>query len=377
MAKKKAATALAEKEPANETQAALRDLLKELDNHGVMLVEEQWRRFSESEQNMAEAWLKSVKAGNKPILPLCLGEFASVELARELDEHLKRQKEHRRVLAPCVFGKPGFGQAADGVSTVALKIKIPDTNLGDRSALDLWGKTRCKIEFSRRAPHEWEMPASKSAEWKRLVEEGPMRIVECEADIMSFSWRDDNWSVSFLVPEDVISLDEARVDWNKQGSIRFEVIGKAKKGASADGGGEADAEDDDEEEAPVAPKAKAKKAAGPVLPGTTPVEVTFSVAVTAEYLLDLHTVQLPSGQWSGRWTGWGPTGAVESPEPLNRVSEIEAAIASLGRAHDVWEAWIQDEQAKEILTGIKLWLAALGSGRTPAAIEADAEDGDE
>jgi hypothetical protein len=371
MAKKKAG-ALVEAEPENQEQADLRDLLKSFDNAGVQLVEEQWRRFSESEQNIAQTWLKSRLAGNPSVLPLFLGEFASIELARELDAHLAQQREHRRVLAPCVFAKPGFGQAADGLSTVVVKVKIPDKNLGDRSAISLWGKTRCNIEFSRRACHEWQRPEKKNAEWEAMVAEGPMRIVECEADIMAFGWRDENWTVSFLVPEDVISLDEARTDWNKQGSIRFEVIGKAKRGSTAsdDDGGD----DEDLDDVPPEPKAKpTAKAATPALPGVEPVEATFSVAVSAAFMVELRVIQQSDGRWKARWLGEGPTGVVESAEPSIRASEIEAAAATLGRAHDTWAAW-DDAESKEILAGIKFWLAGLSAGRTPAAIEAEDAD---
>jgi len=359
-----------EAEPENQEQADLRDLLKSFDDSGVQLVEEQWRRFSDSEQNIAQTWLKSKQAGKPSVLPLFLGEFASIELARELDAHLAKQREHRRVLAPCVFAKPGFGQAADGLSTVVVKVKVPDRNLGDRSARDLWGKTRCRIEFSRRSCAEWDRPAVKSAEWERLVAEGPLRIVECEADIMAFGWRDENWTVSFLVPEDVITLDEARSDWNKQGSIRFEVIGKAKKGSSATGGDDGDDEDSEEDEAP-APKRKptVAKAATKALPGVQE-EEQFSVAFAEDYLIDLFIIQRPDGNWDARWAGVGPVGACASSEPSTRASEIEAASATLGRAHDAWATW-EDDQAKAILGGIKHWISALSTGRTPAAIEAD------
>lgn len=367
---KKPTRPLKETEPANDLEANLVDLLKALDNLGVSMVESQWREMTEAENNSVVEWASRRRIGTRSPLPLCLRGYASADLLAEQDQYLAAQEEGRKVLCPCVFCKPSFDKSEEGDETVRMKIKVPDSNLSGSTARELFGKTRVRVEFSRRPIAEWE---------QMELTDGPRRIVCCETEIPSFGWSDGNWSFPFLIDADVFSLEDAIDAWKKQGSVRLCVIGQALEG---DDSGESAAP----KRKPGRPKKEpaAPKPDGPTLPGMTDGDLTesHSVSLTKNYRLNIGIAGLPEGKFSCFWDGIGPAGACDQGEPSIRTSINEAAKASIGHAIDRWSS-NPDDESKLVVANLRDWLGALESGKSPKLIESemcnedDSEDDEE
>lgn len=352
MAKKKAAV-----DPdVQSAEDELLGILQSLDNYGVQLVESDWRKMTESENDSAIAWAAARRIGKNPQLPLCLIPFASAELRAEQNRYLASQEEGRKVLAPCTFCKPSFDKSEEGDEIIRVKVKVPDAHMTGSTAHELLGKTRVRAEFSRRPMAEWNQ--------MELTDDGPRRIISCETDIPSFGWSDGNWQFAFLISADSFSLEDAIESWKKQGSIRLQVIGEA---VESDGS--------DVESARPAAKPKAKKEAkpkGPALPGVESASERYSVAFTADYRVGIKVTQQSDGKFACQWEGVGPAGGCEQSEPSIRVSENESAIASIGNAVDFWGTY-SDEQSKDVVADLKRWLSALEAGKSPRLIEAESE----
>lgn len=324
--------------------------------------------MSEGENNSVIKWVADMRVGVKKALPLCLVRFATAELTAEQDQYLAAQREGRRVMAPCVFCKPSFDKSEEGDETIKVKLKIPDAysggaGLSGMTARELLGKTRVRIDFSRRAVGEWGQG--------EIIADGPNRIVSCETEVASFSWSDSNWQFSFLISADRFSLDDAIEIWKKQGSVRLELLGQAIEGDS-----DSDAEESEAE--PVEPKKGRKKkteaAATPTksLPGVGPDDLIdrHNVALTTKFKIDIAIRSLPDGRFSCEWTGDGPVGACEQNEPSIRAAAKEAVSSSLGNAVDFWDNYDGDEET-EVVKRLRFWIRELEAGKTPAMIESE------
>lgn len=354
---------LTETEPANDLEANLVELLKALDNLGVSMVESQWREMTEAENNSVVEWASRRRIGTKSPLPLCLRGYASAELLTEQDQYLAAQEEGRTIRIPVTkFCKHGWEVTEEGDETVQMKIKVPDSHCRGDSALEFFGRKRCRIRFSRRQLGEWnqgELPIDSSTQ-----------IFECESEIPSFGWSNGDFHFAFWT--DSITDSQAKRLYRKAGSIELQVLGEAVKG--------------DDSEAVAAPKRKpgrpkkepaAPKADEPTLPGMTDGELTesHSVSLTENYRVDIGIAGLPEGKFSCAWSGNGPAGACEQGEPSIRTSINEAAKASIGHAIDRWSA-NPDDESKLVVANLRDWLGALEAGKSPKLIEAEFADDD-
>ena len=324
--------------------------------------------MTEAENNSAIAWVAARRIGNKSGLPLCLMPFASAELKAEQDAYQKQQEEGRKVLAPCVFCKPSFDKSEEGDETVKIKVKVPDSNMTGSTAREMLGKTRVRVEFSRRPPGEWGQ--------SEIVDDGPRQIISCETEIPSFGWSDGNWQFAFLISADRFSLEDAIEIWKKQGSIRLQVLGAAVEDAP-------DVRPSGSSE-PAKPKRgrpakqKSDEPASPKLPGTSAQDLsdTFDVITLDKYRLEILVVGQPDGRHSCKWQGDGPVGGCEQGEPSIRSSQQEAVKASIGNAVDHWSTY-SDDESKQVVAALKHWLAELEAGKSAQLIEAESVQDDE
>jgi len=364
VAKKKAATTDADVQAAEEQLAGI---LKQLDNFGVQLVEEQWRKMSEGENNAAIAWAAARRIGTRSPLPLCLIPFASAELRAEQNAYLAQQEEGRKVLANCVFCKPSFDKSEEGDETVKIKVKVPDSNMTGSTAREMLGKTRVRVEFSRRPMGEWNQ--------SEIVDDGPRQIITCETEVPSFGWSDGNWQFAFLISAERFSLEDAIEIWKKQGSIRLQLLGAAVEDVPDVGRSNAP---ETAKKKPGRPKKEATAATGPTIPGTTPQELdeSYNVALTGKYRLEISIVGQQDGRYSCKWQGDGPVGGCEQGEPSVRASQQEAVKASIGNAVDYWSTY-SDDESKQVVAGLKHWLAELEAGKSAQLIEAESIQDDE
>jgi len=324
--------------------------------------------MTEAENNSAIAWVAARRIGNKSGLPLCLMPFASAELKAEQDAYQKQQEEGRKVLAPCVFCKPSFDKSEEGDETVKIKVKVPDSNMTGSTAREMLGKTRVRVEFSRRPPGEWGQ--------SEIVDDGPRQIISCETEIPSFGWSDGNWQFAFLISADRFSLEDAIEIWKKQGSIRLQVLGAAVEDAP-------DVRPSGSSE-PAKPKRgrptkqKSDEPASPTIPGTSPNDLaeTFNVVLTKKYRVEIVVAGQPDGRHSCKWQGDGPVGGCEQGEPSIRASQQEAVKSSIGNAVDYWSTY-SDDESKEVVAALKHWLAELEAGKSAQLIEAESVQDDE
>lgn len=354
------AAPLKEQLAANEHDELLRELLKRFDNEGVSLDEVQWRSFTDQEQRMARVWVEARESTGKTVIPTHLEAYATPQLVSELQQQVAQAAERRIVLMPCIFKNPGYAKLEDGSLVIKIKLRVPDTHLGDRTAHDVFGKKHVRAEISRRPIGEWGQ--------KEILEDGDRRTIAFECDVSSYKWSDDHYLFDLQCSEDCFTNDgrpgiQEAIEWGgKQGSVRLTILGDIK-------GGEAPVE------APAtAAEKKAAKANKPhpkaqKLPGVETDE-PYQVSFTPNYKVDIRLFPAPENKFGCEWTGTGPAGSCMEAEPSIRVSAKEAIVASLGRASEFWSTYSGDEE-RDILADIKHWLSELEKGKLPKLIEAE------
>lgn len=372
MAKKKGSAAtepLKETQPANEAEAELMGILRSLDDYGVSIVEEQWRNvLSDSERNLGIAWVAARRRGmTDTIVPAFLLPYSTAELKSQHDSYMEHQAALRNVVYPCFFGSPTSSKTEEGDMIVVMKIKVPDSHLTGSKALELFGKTRARVEFSRRPVGEWGQG--------EIVDEdtGPRRIVSCVTEIPSFGWADGKFTFSFRIEGSSFHYDEAFDFWKNQGSVRVEVLGEAVEEGAAEPVTTTEPKKKrgrpKKDEAGQAPKET------PALPGATEADLadSYNVAFTPNFTVSIAITQVDSERFSSVWTGTGPTGDCGEPEPSIRASVNQAAISSIGKAVDHWRAYT-DPESEQVLGSLRHWLKELEAGKTPKLIEAEGAD---
>lgn len=345
----------------NEAQEILVGILKSLDDLGVQLVEADWRKMTESENNSAVAWAAARRAGVKSPLPLCLANFASSELLREQAEYQRLQAEGRKLRIPVTkFCKPGYEITEEGDETVQIKVKVPDKNCSGSSALEFFGKKRCRIRFTRRGVHEWDQSELATGSLRTIA------IYECEAEIPSFGWAAGDFHFSFWT--DKIPFEAAKAMYRKGGSIELEVIGDALHEGDEESD-EAPAEDPKPKRKPKAPAAGPKTKA---LPGTTTEDLkeTHQVGFTENFSLTIEITPTGDDRFSCHWEGVGPAGAVEQEESSVRAAMVESVKSSIGNAVDFWSNY-PGEEAGKIVEACRIWLREMELGKLPALIESE------
>ncbi len=356
----------AETQPANEHEAELIGILKQLDNEGVSLVEADWRSMSESENASAIKWAADRRVGTKTMLPLCLRKFASEPLLVEQEQYRFVQAEARQTILPVQFLKPAISKKAeDGTRRIKMVASVPLTNARGADCDRLFRYTRCKVEFSARDKNQWTstLPG---------LEDALAQIVECEADFSGYNASRHATRITWLIEEGEFTKDDAYDLEDQMGSIRIEVLGEAKKGVL----------DGEESHETVAPLVEQKKPRGrpkkeeAKLPGIEdePNGVSHSVAMTDRYQVDILIKKLAADKFSCCWDGVGPDGAITEPDPGTRTSPIQAAIASIGKAVDYWTEFDEDSEAQAITARLRHWLSELEKGKTPTQIESELEN---
>lgn len=264
MAKKKSKNQQSIDNPSTEQTSdpdvakELADLMLEFDNAGVAIDESQWQELKPDEMNVSTRWLNDTKAGKTRPVPPCLHQFASKELMDKITEYQKQQEESRKLIMHCKFGKFSLQKKTeDGKQKMSLPIQVPEDDLRPSTAHYLFARKTVKIAVSRRAIGDWgqqSLPGIPDAK----------RIYECNSEIVSYGWAGGKWKFAFLIPTDILSIDEANEIWTCSGSCRIEVTGEAI--------GDDESEDDSEGES----DAKKSKATDP--PGQKTLGMPFDKA---------------------------------------------------------------------------------------------------
>lgn len=235
MAKKKAAAETGGHDFADpdvvSAEAALRDLLRTLDDLGVVLTEEQYRAMPESERNVTIEWARLRKDGARVGCPIHLHAYATTALIDECNEHNESQEAARRIRVRCKFNKPTAVLASGDKEGDAIKwsVVIPADDIKRASvAEDFFCGKRVKAEFSLRSVDQWDNVLPE-------VDETLPEIIECETDIRGYARLMKGWKTSFVVSTDLVDDNEANRHFaNHEGSIRFTVIGDIPKKGKAD-----------------------------------------------------------------------------------------------------------------------------------------------
>ena len=343
----------------NEAQAQLQDRLKEFDNIGVSIVEEQWRKLPEAGQNMAISWLKSRLAKQASPLPPCLFPFATQALKDESKAYADEQEKLRKILFPVEFGKPSPTKPTsdEGEEQIKMTCIIPIASMSGTRAEETFGFKRLKIEFSLRPMSEWS---------QKQILEGHHRIISTVADVSGFTRTRHNRKFSFLIDQSSLGLEEAFGEfWKASGSCRVEVLGPIVK----------------DEEKPKPPVAAGQQRLPNSKPETKPdqTEKTYTLARINEFEVTA-TVHKGKEGWLCDIDGVTPRGG-GTAENTNydlgrkkfqpRASASEAMSARIGQVIDFWEKnYGSDKKAAPLIVRMKGWLTNLIGGKQPDEIRA-------
>lgn len=363
MAKKKAATtakkptkAPTEKPPANEHEAALVAMLKDLDNLGVQMVESDWRQLSDGDQRSVEAWIANRKSGQESLVPLCIRDKATADLRGEIETYQDRQQAARRVTLPCTFLKPAISaKDDDGNRRIKVSANIPFAYLRGGECDRLFRFKECRIEFSPRSFDQWDgLPG---------VEEALPPATTVVADLSGYHASRHFTKIGFLIDEsDVFSKDDAFDLEGCSGSIRIEVLGGAKEKKSDEDDSEPEADD------------------RPTLPGVEDHEEDLSgeaaYAIAVDYENDLKVMAVTRKETDGWYVdidadtpdGWEAEND-DITTMLPRDTPLKALETRLGQIVDHWQQWKDSPGADSIIRQLRQWLVELSKGTSPAEIQ--------
>src|SRR6185437_9958141 len=201
-----------------ESRDDLAGLMKAFDNHGVSIVEEQWRKFSDEEKRLGTKWANDMRIGAQRPVPEFLRKYATKETLAKSDEYLADQAEQRKVRMACRFGKPSPtkpGDGDDGEPKIKMTALIPLDDIGPGTAEELFGAMRCKVEFTLRGQDIFdgkELPGTES-------------VLSCVSDIKGYGRKMREWQVSFMVSQTILSIEDAFDRfWNNRGSLRVTTM---------------------------------------------------------------------------------------------------------------------------------------------------------
>lgn len=215
-----------------ESREHLAGLMTAFDNHGMQIVEEQWRALTENERTVAASWANSMNIGQVRPVPEFLMPFASDSLKQAAITSFEKQAEQRRLLVRCRFLKPSamLPTGDDGEDAIKMTVVIPDSEMNRPSLAEefLHGK-RLNIEFSRRSadPEKWraELPGCESQP----------EIIECMSDVKGYSRNMTAYKFAFKISTDLIDDNAANREYAKQdGSIRLTLVGDIPSKATAE-----------------------------------------------------------------------------------------------------------------------------------------------
>jgi hypothetical protein len=369
MAKKKAMAntpaALEDKPAANEAEDALQKLLRRFDDQGVSIDEVQWRQMTDLDQRVARVWIGAREQHGTAVIPIALEQYASEELVAELNKVVEKAAKSRVLLMPCIFKNPGYEKLEEGDKMIVFPLRLPDTHLGEVSAIQFFRKKLCKVEICRRPLGEWGQ--------QEFLEDGDRRTVIFESGITTYKWSDDHYLITVRCNESVFAtggthssgLDEA-IDWGgKGGSVRLTVLGDIKGGKDTPATPKAGPGRPKKNPAAEAPKKKEP----PKLPGTD-VDEKFQISMTDKFMVEIRIFAAPENKFGCEWTGNGPAGGCKEAEPSVRSSTKDVMIASISHAVDYWQEY-SDEESELILKDLRHWLRELEANKPPKLIEAE------
>ena len=203
----------------------LAQLMTVFDNHGVQIVEEQWRALTDNERTVSAMWVNSRQTDGTRSIPHCLMPFASDRLKQEVVDDVEEQEEFQTSLLSCEFGKPSRTKLDEGGNyRTNMKFRIPLDEVRPGRALEMWGDIRCRVEFGSLSTTDW-----KTARLPEM-EDAAGEIYECEADVVKFGWTRTGWTFGFSVGESFITIEQANELWDgTRGSIRITPIGVPEK----------------------------------------------------------------------------------------------------------------------------------------------------
>lgn len=204
----------------------MEELMQSFDNCGIQIVEEEYRNLADEEKTVAVSWLHDRKAGKDRPVPEFLAKYATEQLKVQQGQYQEVQRESRIIKCRCSFGKPSaiLPTGDNGEDKIKMTVVIPEADLPRPSVPEemfVW--CRVKVAFTLRALDKWEeqdLPGISNLH----------EILECETEIKGYHRSKAAYKVSFPISCDLIDDNTAvRSYANRQGSIRFELIGEIKE----------------------------------------------------------------------------------------------------------------------------------------------------
>lgn len=222
-------------------------LCQAFDNHGVSIVESQWRYLSDEDQGIAARWLNNRKIGVLSPVPYSLLQYSTDALKKEYSMYADEQRLIRKVVMLCEFGKHSETKpdGDDSEPRIKMTLKVPIDDLSASTANELFGWKRSRVEFGRRSVNTWD----------QLEIPGAGQTFACIADISGFSRNRTHWKFGFFIDMTEISLEQAYDLWKSTGSCRVEPISdipeESKRSESENPENEADDDEPAELRKPV------------------------------------------------------------------------------------------------------------------------------
>jgi len=198
-------------------EESLKTVLRDLDDVGVVMSEEQFRTLDNDERAVATRWANGRKMKVLSPVPVMLQSFVkNKSLLKEIGIYQDDQVEARRETFPVRFGRPSPTKPeGDPEQMIRMALFIPVQFMNYASAGILWHWKRCRIEFGKRDVHSWDQ--------KEFGE--CSNTIFCVADIAGFTLNRTHYKVSFLIGHEQLSSTEAMKLWQSNGSARMEPIG--------------------------------------------------------------------------------------------------------------------------------------------------------
>lgn len=206
---------------ACEAHADLRDLLRDFDDIGVQLVEEQWQSLGDADQHLCTRWLRGRLQGIMSPVPYCLIPFATMQLKAEYAPYIDECRPTRSERLPITFDKPGVIAAGDDdEGKIKLIVKAPYEHMPGALADHLFRDTACRIHFSTRRPSQWNQ--------QELFAAHPIYVTQ--SDIKGYKATRADTSFSFTVDQQTLSIESAfKHLWGHPGTAIVERIGRATR----------------------------------------------------------------------------------------------------------------------------------------------------
>ncbi len=350
----------------------LRTVLRQLDDLGVVMAEEEFRQFTDDDRTAIRRWIDSRAKGLKSPPPSMVVKFIkNKKLLDSYAEYQEEQLEGRRKIFPAQFGKPSPTKPeGEPDQQIRMTIKVPVLAVTPIEAHLIWHWKAVKIEFGNRSINGWE---------QREFAECP-QTTACKADISGYKCTRTHWIVSFLVDHAILSSVEANRLWGQNGSCRMEPVGEPESDKRAETENPDNEAKDETTKAPAptlfdAVSKTARNVFGDDKKFITPDE--FYVPSHVKGFTAIIAVGLgPNGrfypalnlQWSDKDEDFEDDEGSPVYEGDGYVSLQEALISRVGRAIEIAD---EEKAPAKVLTNLKDELKRLEDGGAPHQIVDD------